>query len=124
MNKWYDNLKKSSLTPPAWVFGPVWSTLYTLMAISLLVYLNSKYTTLGLILFGAQLIINIMWSTLFFGKRLICGSLANVLIMNVLVFFTYKEFRKSSIIAANLLLPYMAWILLAAYLNWYICVNN
>jgi benzodiazapine receptor len=124
MNKWYENLKKSSLTPPAWVFGPVWASLYTLMAISLLVYLNSKYTTLGLVLFGAQLIINITWSTLFFGKRLICGSLANVLIMNVLVFFTYNEFRKSSLIAANLLLPYMVWILLAAYLNWYICVNN
>jgi tryptophan-rich sensory protein len=124
MNKWYDNLKKSSLTPPAWVFGPVWTSLYTLMAISLLVYINSKYTTLGLILFGAQLIINAIWSTLFFGKRLICGSFANVLIMNILVFFTYREFRKSSVIAANLLLPYMVWILLAMYLNWYICVNN
>jgi tryptophan-rich sensory protein len=124
MNKWYENLKKSSLTPPAWVFGPVWASLYTLMAISLLVYLNSKYTTLGLVLFGAQLLINITWSTLFFGKRLICGSFANVLIMNVLVLFTYREFRKSSLIAANLLLPYMAWILLAMYLNWYICVNN
>ncbi len=124
MNKWYENLKKSSLTPPAWVFGPVWASLYTLMAISLLIYLNSKYTTLGLVLFGAQLLINITWSTLFFGKRLICGSLANVLIMNVLVLFTYREFRKSSLIAANLLLPYMAWILLAMYLNWYICVNN
>jgi benzodiazapine receptor len=124
MNKWYKNLKKSSLTPPSWVFGPIWASLYTLMIISLIIYLNSKYTTLGLGLFGAQLIINIMWSTLFFGKRLICGSLANVLIMNVLLLFTYNEFRKSSLIAANLLLPYMVWILLAAYLNWYICVNN
>lgn len=124
MNKWYENLKKSSLTPPSWVFGPVWASLYTLMAISLLVYLNSKYTIVGLVLFGAQLIINIMWSTLFFGKKLLCGSFANALIMNILVFLTYREFRKSSLIAANLLLPYMAWILLALYLNLYICVNN
>ena len=124
MNKWYENLKKSSLTPPSYVFGPVWASLYTLMSISLLVYINSKYTTRGLILFGAQLVINLMWSGLFFGKRLICGSLLNVLIMNILVFLTYMEFRKSSAIAANLLLPYMVWILLAAYLNLYICVNN
>ena len=124
MNKWYDNLKKSSLTPPAYVFGPVWASLYTLMAISLLVYLNSSYTTKGLLLFGSQLVINLIWPGLFFGQRLICGSLLNVVVMNILVFFTYLEFRKSSIVAANLLLPYMAWILLAAYLNLFICVNN
>jgi benzodiazapine receptor len=124
MNKWYENLKKSSLTPPAYIFGPVWASLYTLMAISLIIYLNSNYTTKGLILFGVQLGINLMWSGLFFGKRLICGSLINVLIMNILVFFMYLEFKKSSLIAANLLLPYMIWILLAAYLNLYICINN
>jgi benzodiazapine receptor len=124
MNKWYENLKKSSLTPPAYVFGPVWVLLYILMAISLIIYLNSKYTTKGLILFGAQLVINVLWSKLFFDKRFICGSLINVIIMNILVFFTYVEFKKSSAIAANLLLPYMIWILLAAYLNLYICINN
>lgn len=124
MNEWYKNLKKSALTPPAYVFGPIWATLYLLMTISLIIYLNAGYTTRGLILFGAQLAINLMWSGLFFGRRLICGSLLNVLIMNILVFFTYVEFKKSSTIAANLLLPYMVWILLAAYLNLYICVNN
>lgn len=124
MNKWYENLKKSSLTPPAYIFGPVWGLLYTLMGISLVVYLNSSYTKTGLILFGSQLVINLMWSGLFFGQRLICGSLLNVVAMNILVFFTYLEFRKSSIVAANLLLPYMAWILLAAYLNLFICINN
>lgn len=124
MNEWYKNLKKSMLTPPAYVFGPIWATLYLLMTISLIIYLNAGYTTRGLILFGSQLAINLMWSGLFFGQRLICGSLLNVIIMNILVFFTYVEFKKSSTIAANLLLPYMIWILLAAYLNLYICVNN
>jgi benzodiazapine receptor len=124
MNKWYDNLKKSSLTPPPWVFGPIWGILYTLMTISLVVYLNSSYTTKGLILFGAQLAINLFWPKLFFDQRLICGSLLNVIVMNALVFFTYLEFKKSSALAANLLLPYMAWIILAAYLNFYICLNN
>ena len=91
---------------------------------SLITYLNAGYTTRGLILFGSQLAINLMWSGLFFGRRLICGSLLNVIVMNILVFFTYVEFKKSSLFAANLLLPYMIWILLAAYLNLYICINN
>lgn len=124
MNEWYKKLKKSSLTPPAFMFGPVWTILYILITISFIIYLNSNYTTKGLILFGTQLLINLLWPQLFFGKRLICGSLLNVIFMNILVFFTYREFKKSSTVAANLLLPYFIWILLAAYLNFYICVNN
>ena len=124
MNSWYDTLKKSSLTPPAWVFGPIWTVLYTLMSISLIIYLRSNYTLYGLILFGAQLVLNLVWSTLFFNKRLICTSALNNIALNLLVFLTYQEFKKSSIIASNLLLPYMAWIVLALYLNLYICLNN
>ncbi len=124
MSEWYKNLNKSSLTPPAYIFGPVWTILYTLITISFIIYLNSNYTTKGLILFGSQLVINLLWPQLFFGKRLICGSLLNVIVMNILVFFTYREFRKSSVVAANLLLPYFIWIMLAAYLNFYICINN
>lgn len=124
MNDWYKLLKKSSLTPPAYIFGPVWTILYILMAISLIIYLQSNYTTKGLILFVTQLIINLLWSQLFFGKRFICGSFINVIFMNILVFMTFQEFKKSSVIAAYLLIPYMIWIILAAYLNLYICVNN
>lgn len=124
MNYWYDALKKSSLTPPAWVFGPIWTVLYTLMSISLIIYLRSNYTLYGLVLFGVQLVLNLVWSTLFFNKRLICTSALNNIVLNLLVFLTYQEFKKSSIIAANLLLPYMAWIALALYLNLYICLNN
>lgn len=125
MKQWYDNLKKSTLTPPAWVFGPVWTLLYILMVASFIIYLNSaSYTTKGILLFTAQLVINLLWSPLFFGKRLICVSLLNVILMNALVFSTYLEFKKSSHVAANLLIPYMVWILLAMYLNFYICINN
>lgn len=124
MNKWYENLNKSALTPPAWVFGPVWGILYTLMFLSLAIYLNTKYTRVGLILFVIQLIINLMWTSLFFEKKLICGSVINVVILNILVFLTFREFRKSSILASSLLIPYMIWILFALYLNVYICLNN
>jgi tryptophan-rich sensory protein len=121
---WYDNLKKSPFTPPAYVFGPVWATLYTLMLISLIIYLKSKYSVRGLALFGTQLAVNLIWPYLFFTKKMVCISLLNVFLLSLLLFLTYIEFRKSSIIAANLLLPYMLWLQVAEYLNFYICLNN
>ena len=124
MNKWYENLKKSALTPPAYVFGPIWAILYILMAISLIVYVNSRYTIRGLILFTAQFAVNLIWPYLFFTKKLVCVSLLNVFVMSILLFLTYIEFRKSSSVAANLLLPYILWIQLAEYLNFYICISN
>jgi tryptophan-rich sensory protein len=124
MNTWYDKLKKSPITPPSWVVRTVWSILYSLMIISLIVYLSSNYTRKGLILFFCQLTINLLWAQLFFNRRMICASVVNIVFMNIFVVLTYIEFRKSSKIAANLLLPYIAWILLALYLNYYICVNN
>jgi benzodiazapine receptor len=125
MNKWYEDLNKSPLTPPAWVFGPAWGILYLLMAISLFLYYRSSgRTQIGLILFGVQLALNLLWSRLFFGERLLCGSFVNIFLLNILVFFTYGEFAKASRMAANLLVPYMIWIFFAAYLNLYICLKN
>jgi len=94
------------------------------MMISLILYLNSKYTIKGLFLFGAQLIVNLVWPYLFFTKKLLCISLFNIFIMSVLIILTYFEFRKSSTTAANLLLPYILWLQLAEYLNFYICISN
>jgi benzodiazapine receptor len=124
MNIWYESLQKSSLTPPNYIFSAVWTVLYILITISLIIYLKSNYTKSGLILFILQLILNLIWPRLFFSKRLICGSLLNIILMNIFVFLTYNEFKKSSLIAANLLIPYMIWILFAFYLNLFICVNN
>jgi benzodiazapine receptor len=124
MGNWYNTLKKSALTPPAWVFGPAWTILYILIFLSIFIYIRSGYTRLGLILFSAQLISNFIWTRLFFGQQLICVSFANILLLNSLVYLTYKEFLKSSRVAAYLLIPYIIWILFAAYLNGYICLNN
>ena len=124
MNLWYNNLKKSNITPPAYVFTPVWILLYTLMTISLIFYLRSNYTIKGLVLFSIQFILNILWSPIFFSKHLICSSTLVNLGMNIFLYYTYVEFRKSSTIASNLLIPYMIWIALALYLNFYICLNN
>jgi tryptophan-rich sensory protein len=124
MNDWYKKLKKSQLTPPSNVFGPVWGILYALMAVSLILYLFSKYTSAGIFLFVLQLAVNLSWSDIFFRQRQLCTSAIVLLALNFLVFFTFLEFKKSSYLAGILLLPYMAWILLALYLNIYICQNN
>lgn len=124
MNEWYDSLKKSPLTPPSGVFGPVWSVLYLLMVLSLLVYIRTSPSPKGLALFFIQLFFNVTWSILFFREKVVCVSLLNIIFMNIFVFLAIIEFGKTSKVAARLLWPYMVWILFAMYLNYYICVNN
>jgi tryptophan-rich sensory protein len=95
MDKWYDNLKKSALTPPAYIFGPVWGVLYTLMMISLIIYLKSKYTIKGIALFGTQLAVNLIWPYLFFNQKRVCISLLNIFLMSILMAcHKYKSIRK------------------------------
>jgi tryptophan-rich sensory protein len=124
MKIWYKNLNKSSLTPPDYVFGVVWSILYTLITISFFIYINSFYTNKGLILFFIQLFLNLLWPYLFFEKKLLCISLLNLVLLNIFTYFTYVEFNKSSNISSSLLVPYMIWIAFALYLNSHICFYN
>jgi len=120
-----NSLNQSKLTPPSYVFRYVWPILYILIIASFIVYVSAgKYTSTGIILYISQFIFNLSWPFLFFEKRLICLSFFQLAILNVLVFFTYKEFIQSSMFAGYLLIPYMLWILFALYLNYYICVNN
>jgi len=120
-----NSLNQSKLTPPSYVFRYVWPILYILIIASFIVYVSAgKYTSTGIILYISQFIFNLSWPFLFFEKGLICLSFFQLAILNVLVFFTYKEFIQSSMFAGYLLIPYMLWILFALYLNYYICVNN
>ncbi len=124
MNIWYKELNKSNLTPPDYIFGIVWSILYTLIAISFFIYTNTFYTNKGLILFNIQLILNLTWPYLFFQKRLICWAFINLVLLNIFAWMTYKEFFKYSKVSSYLLIPYLIWIFFALYLNSYICFNN
>ena len=132
---WYDNLNKSPLNPPSWVFGPVWTVLYTLMFLSLFFYKQADYTrssssversetSKGVVLFFIQLILNLYWPNVFFKQKKYCRALINITLLNIFVFLTFLEFLKKSKIAGILLIPYMLWILFATYLNYYICTNN
>jgi tryptophan-rich sensory protein len=125
---WYASLIKPLLTPPDWVFGPVWTTLYILMGIALYLVvregIENKRVKQGMIVFAAQLIVNILWSIVFFGLQSPLYGLVTILALIVLVLTTIYYFYPVSPIAAWLLVPYIAWVCIATYLNAMILVLN
>jgi benzodiazapine receptor len=125
---WYAGLQKPDITPPSWVFAPVWTALYILMGISLFLILQSdlkiQEVQFGLILFIFQLMVNIGWSFFFFGLHsTFFGFLAIVLLWAVLL-CTIIQVWRFSIPAAVLLIPYFVWVSFAGYLNYEILVLN
>jgi tryptophan-rich sensory protein len=125
---WYAGLIKPPLTPPAWVFGPVWTTLYILMGISLYLVVRegteNKPVRQGMVVFSAQLIVNILWSIVFFGLHSPILGIVMILVLIALILATIYYFYRVSRTAAILLLPYIAWVCIATYLNAMIVVLN
>ena len=125
---WYASLIKPALTPPAWVFGPVWTTLYILMGISLYLVVRegaeNKPVKQGMLVFAAQLIVNVLWSIVFFGLQSPLLGLVMILVLIVMILATIYSFYCVSPVAAALLVPYIAWVCIATYLNAMILVLN
>ncbi|MCW4033300.1 MAG: tryptophan-rich sensory protein [Candidatus Bathyarchaeota archaeon] len=125
---WYTSLEKPSFNPPNWVFGPVWTTLYTLMGISAYLVLrqgihNSQVKT-ALIIFGVQLFLNAIWSPIFFGLRALFAALVVIVILWIAILLTIFAFYRISTIAAVLLIPYILWVSFATILNYSLWVLN
>jgi len=117
---WYPTLAAPPLTPPSWVFGPVWTLLFAAIgAAAYLVYRDRTATgrSLALGLFGAQLVFNVAWSFAFFGAQSPAAGLVVILALDALVVATMVAFRRVDRRAAALLVPYLAWVLFATYLN-------
>lgn len=123
---WYATLEKPFLNPPGWVFGPVWIILYLLMGISLwLIWKSdSPEKKKASELFFAQLILNAIWSPIFFGAESIGGALAIIVLLWSAIALTILVFAKISKIAAWLLIPYILWVSFALYLNLAIWMLN
>ncbi|MDQ8204616.1 TspO/MBR family protein [Pelagicoccus sp. SDUM812003] len=118
--EFYSELARPSWAPPGWLFGPVWTVLFTMMGISLwLVWQQARSgeRRLELGVFCAQLTINAIWSWLFFQWKLGGWAFADILLLIVLVLFAIRFFWIRSKLAACLLIPYLAWISFAAALN-------
>jgi tryptophan-rich sensory protein len=125
---WYATLNKPSFTPPNWVFGPVWITLYVLMGISaFLVWskgFNNTEVKAALIIFGVQLILNALWSAAFFGLRSPLAGLIVIVILWLAILLTIFRFLDISTAAGLLLVPYILWVSFAAVLNLSIFLLN
>ena len=125
--EWYGSLVKPSFTPPNWLFGPVWSMLYLAMAIAgWLVWRRQREssTTLPLALFGGQLVLNVLWSILFFGLQATGIALVEILILWTAIFATLLSFWRISTIAGWLFVPYLTWVSFATIMNFEICRLN
>ncbi|MFB6112662.1 MAG: TspO/MBR family protein [Halodesulfurarchaeum sp.] len=117
---WYSTLRQPALTPPDWVFGPVWTLLYAMMGVSLaLVWRErrSRAAKIGLGLFLLQLGLNVSWSLVFFGERNPYGGLLVILALVGALLFTIVAFFRVDRRAAILLVPYLLWVIFATYLN-------
>jgi benzodiazapine receptor len=118
---WYKSLKKPAFTPPNRVFGPVWITLYLLMGIAVFLVwregLNQGGVTVSFIVFWVQLVLNILWSIIFFGLRSLLGGMVMIFLLWIAILATIILFFGVSSIAGGLLIPYIVWVSIAANLN-------
>ncbi|MEK7630126.1 MAG: TspO/MBR family protein [Patescibacteria group bacterium] len=151
ISNWYINLAKPAFMPPAWIFSPVWATLYALMGVSLFLVWQNEWRVKNKILlpkkkawnkwserfwigdlqkeniiaiFVIQLILNISWSYLFFGLQLPVLAFFEILALWWAIFYTIVNFYRVSKFAAWFLLPYVFWVSFAIYLNYSIVVLN
>ena len=118
---WFDGLAKPFFNPPSWVFAPVWTVLYILMAIAAwLVWRPNGFRGTArspLILFVIQLVMNAAWSWLFFGKHRIDWALIDIIALFVMLVVLILWFYRENKTAGWLLLPYIAWVSFATLLN-------
>jgi tryptophan-rich sensory protein len=121
---WYASLKKPSFNPPNWLFSPVWISLFVLMGISLyFLWIHSKEgrkAKIALYYFGLQLVLNMLWSVLFFGLKSPLLGLIEIIILWAAILMTILKSFQVSRTAGILLLPYILWVSFAAVLNFFL----
>lgn len=117
----FQELNKPSYTPPGWVFAPVWTILYTLMGIAsyrIWMYGTENRGVRGaLFTYGVQLILNFLWTIIFFGLQLRGLALIEIIILLIFIIITTIRFYRIDKTAGYLLIPYILWVSFAAILN-------
>lgn len=121
ISTWYAGLARPALNPPNWVFGPVWTTLFALMGIAAyLVWrqdLKRRNIKIALGVFVFQLLLNVLWSILFFGLHNPGAAFIEIIFLWLAILATIILFARISRPAAWLLVPYILWVSFASYLN-------
>ncbi len=125
--EWYADLNKPAWNPPGWVFGPVWATLYVMMAIAaLLVWRTGDRRPIRapMILYGVQLAFNALWSFIFLGLHSPALAFVEVVLLAMAILATLVAFRRASRVAGMLMVPYLAWVGFAVVLHFVIWRSN
>ncbi len=124
---WYPELIKPDWNPPAWLFGPVWSALYTMMAVAAFLVWRKGMNTFGveisMILYVVQLVLNALWSICFFGLKMPGLALFEIIFLEIAIILTFINFKRVTPISGWLLVPYILWVAFATFLNgtiWYL----
>ncbi|WP_269686471.1 TspO/MBR family protein [Flavobacterium lacustre] len=119
---WYPTLIKPSFNPPNWIFAPVWSLLYVMMGVAAgLVWdridTNKEGVKKAFFFFAIQLILNALWSYLFFGLHNPMLAGLEIILLWLMIYETYVQFAKINTIAGYLFIPYLLWVSFASVLN-------
>ena len=121
VSTWYADLEKPSFNPPDWAFGVVWPILYVMMGVAAFLISNkgisSKQTKVALGLFVFQLVLNCLWTPIFFGLHMMGLALAEIILLWVAILITIVAFWRISKTATYLLIPYILWVSFAVALN-------
>ncbi len=122
VDTWYAALKKPGFTPPNWLFGPVWISLYLLMGISLFLVwkanIPAREKSWALAVFFIQLVLNVVWSYLFFYQKSPALGFSEILVLWIMILVTLVKFFPINRLASLLLVPYLLWVSFAAVLNY------
>ena len=126
-NRWFTALDLPPAMPRGWVFGAVWTTLYVLMGLAVAMVINARGAPgrgAALALFASQLALNLAWSPVFFGARQVTVGAWMIVLMFVLAVATTFAFARVRRVAAWLLVPYLAWLCIAATLAFQVDARN
>jgi len=125
---WYATLNKPTFTPPSWLFAPAWTTLYLLMGIAFYFVwregLEKRAVRTAFWIFIVQLILNALWSLLFFGLKSPLYGFLGIIELWLLIALTIFLFWRVRKLAAYLLIPYILWVTFASALNYAILILN
>lgn len=128
INGWYSTINKPFLNPPNWIFGPVWTLLYLSMGLSLYIFWMekkpAKHKRYGYRFFILQLLVNFLWSILFFNYHSPLVALIDIGLLIFLISLNIAYFWRINKLSAYILLPYLIWVCFAAYLNLAIFLIN
>jgi len=114
---WYASLNKPAWNPPAWIFGPVWTFLYLLMAVAAWLVWKRVGWKSAVWLYMLQLVLNAAWTPIFFGAHELGWALAEIIVLWFAIVVTLLAFLNVSRVAGGMLVPYLVWVSFATFLN-------